>query len=242
MALATTIRSPNNWVTSLAQTVSTQPPQAPENSSSGWASWLPLTAEEVPEVVLDGRRSWHNPSWTPALPRVRRAASPGPSPWPGRFRHRLRSPCSPARSPGSGSPGHADPCPPRAWFQIRPGPWPAPPRSVGTGLMAAWGQTKEQRAALDAVLPDPVGHKVRHAPLLVPGGAHREAAVFPALESADRKPVSFQAAHDPEHAGDKLGNLPGARLRREAVSSTASAQDVGTATGVIDSMPLSTAA
>ena len=43
MALATIIRSPNIWVTSLMYGVSPQPAQAPENSNSGRFSWLPLT-------------------------------------------------------------------------------------------------------------------------------------------------------------------------------------------------------
>ena len=43
MALATSSRSPNSWLISLRYWVSPQPPQAPENSNSGWRSWEPLT-------------------------------------------------------------------------------------------------------------------------------------------------------------------------------------------------------
>mmetsp|Transcript_13707 Transcript_13707/g.39685 ORF Transcript_13707/g.39685 Transcript_13707/m.39685 type:complete len:307 (-) Transcript_13707:2098-3018(-) len=42
VALAITRRSPNSCVSSLTYGVSPQPSHAPENSSSGWRSWLPL--------------------------------------------------------------------------------------------------------------------------------------------------------------------------------------------------------
>ena len=44
VALATTMRSPNSWVTSLTYGVSPQPAQAPENSNRGFLNWLSLTA------------------------------------------------------------------------------------------------------------------------------------------------------------------------------------------------------
>ena len=43
VALATIMRSPNSWVTSLTYGVSPQPAQAPENSNSGLRNWLSLT-------------------------------------------------------------------------------------------------------------------------------------------------------------------------------------------------------
>ena len=43
VALATIIRSPNNWVTSFTYGVSPQPEQAPENCSSGCSNWEPFT-------------------------------------------------------------------------------------------------------------------------------------------------------------------------------------------------------
>ena len=43
MALATIMRSPNSWVTSLRYGVSPQPAHAPENSNSGSSTWEPLT-------------------------------------------------------------------------------------------------------------------------------------------------------------------------------------------------------
>ena len=43
VALATIIRSPNSWVTSLMYGVSPQPAQAPENSNSGCNAWDPFT-------------------------------------------------------------------------------------------------------------------------------------------------------------------------------------------------------
>src|SRR6266542_6974033 len=47
VALATTVRSPNNCVISLMYGVSPQPEQAPENSNSGWRSWESLTRLRV---------------------------------------------------------------------------------------------------------------------------------------------------------------------------------------------------
>src|SRR5258708_1111371 len=44
VALATSMRSPNNCVASLIYGVSPQPEQAPENSNSGGKSWLFLIA------------------------------------------------------------------------------------------------------------------------------------------------------------------------------------------------------
>ena len=43
VAFAMYIRSPKSWVTSLTYGVSPHPAQAPENSKSGCANWLPFT-------------------------------------------------------------------------------------------------------------------------------------------------------------------------------------------------------
>ena len=51
VALATTMRSPNIWVTTLTYGVSPQPAHAPENSKSGWLNWLPLTVVLLMEEV-----------------------------------------------------------------------------------------------------------------------------------------------------------------------------------------------
>ena len=45
VAFATSMRSPNSWVTSLMYGVSPQPEQAPENSIRGWENWLPFTVK-----------------------------------------------------------------------------------------------------------------------------------------------------------------------------------------------------
>src|SRR3970040_1305778 len=52
VALAMTIRSPNNCVGSFRYGVSPHPEQAPEYSNSGWRNWLPLT-----ELCLAADRS-----------------------------------------------------------------------------------------------------------------------------------------------------------------------------------------
>ena len=50
MALAISIRSPNNWVISLTYGVSPQPAQAPEYSNNGCSNCEPLTVSALTMV------------------------------------------------------------------------------------------------------------------------------------------------------------------------------------------------
>ena len=74
MALATIIRSPKSWETSLRYGVSPQPLQASENSNSGSRTWAPLTVSWAIRLRSSGGIDWKNSQFGPLGVAVRSAA------------------------------------------------------------------------------------------------------------------------------------------------------------------------
>src|SRR5664279_4312301 len=60
VALATIIRSPKSWETSLRYGVSPQPLQASENSNSGSRTWAPFTVSWAIRLRSSGGIDWKN--------------------------------------------------------------------------------------------------------------------------------------------------------------------------------------
>ena len=107
MALATIIRSPKSWLTSLRYGVSPHPPQAPENSNSGSRTWRTLDGVVGHEVAVERRDRLEEVPARSLEVAVLHAGSmlmdlwltPSCS-WRGRRRRRRRSRCSRPARPG----------------------------------------------------------------------------------------------------------------------------------------------
>src|SRR5665811_1020015 len=75
VALATIIRSPNSWETSLRYGVSPQPLQASENSNSGSSTWAPLTVSWAIRLRSSGGIDWKNSQCGRSISRCAAAGS-----------------------------------------------------------------------------------------------------------------------------------------------------------------------
>ncbi len=102
VALATIMRSPNSWVTSLTYGVSPQPAHAPENSNSGLLELAVLHGLLV-NLALEAQaarsaysQSFSSADWLASGLHLQRLG-----PWPGRLWRSCRSRCNPAGKPAS---------------------------------------------------------------------------------------------------------------------------------------------